>query len=135
MLGYLFYPNPGNTEYSSPKVIILFALCALLIVASFGISTWRKKTSNSVSRRLSKSWPGMMRIFAVIGVVLILSRAEEIQFLSMRFLWLLWLLAVIAFICFQFFKFRKMHYTIVPKEKKRDPMESYIPQPGSGKKK
>ena len=127
MLSYWFWPNPGNASYDSPKVLVLFAVCGVLFLVSFLVVSWRRRTSNAVTRKLSRSWPRAMRWFAIIGIALVVSRVEAIQFLSMRFLWAVWGLALLAFIGFQVWWFRKRHYTVVQKEKVEDPRAKYLP--------
>ena len=37
ILSYLFYPNPGNAGYGSPKAILLLGICATFVV---GFPSW-----------------------------------------------------------------------------------------------
>lgn len=127
MLTYWFYPNPGNASYDNPKVLLIFGVCAVLFLASFAISSWRKR-QGGVTRNLSRSWAPVCRWLAIIGAFLVLCRVEEIQFMSMRFLWLLWALTLIAFVLFQIWWFKKKNYTVVAKERTTDPREAYLPQ-------
>lgn len=129
MLTYWFYPNPGSASYSNPKVIALLIFCALLIAASFVVALWRRKTVNPVTRKLSRSWPSALRWFGFLGALLVICRVEQIQFLSMRFLWLLWSLAALLFLVIQARLFRLQHYTVVRKEKVGDPRLEYLPKP------
>lgn len=131
MLSYWFYPNPGSAAYTSPKVLILFSVLALFFLASFILSHWRRKHPNSVTRKLTKSWPGALRTFTIIGATLIVSRVEDIQFFAMRILWVFWGIALIAFILLQAWLWKKMHYTIVQKVTVDDPRAKYLP--GKGK--
>ena len=130
MLSYWFYPNPGSTSYGNPKVLLLFALCALLVAGSFLFSAWRKRVSNPVAKRLSHAWPSAMRWFGGIGAALVIARVEEIQFLAMRAFWLLWVLSFAAYVLVQLWKFRVRHYTIVPKAYVEDPRARYLPKGG-----
>lgn len=127
MLNDWFYPNPGGATYASPKVIILFALCALLLVVSFAIGSWRKRQSNSITRRLSRSWARTLRIFALIGVVLIVSRVEQIQFFAMRALFGVWVLSFALYAAVQFWFWKKRHYKVLPKKKIEDERDRYLP--------
>ena len=130
MLSYWFYPNPGSADYLSPKVLILFSVLAVFFLASFALSHWRKH-QNSITRKLTKSWPGALRIFAIVGVVLVVCRVEDIQFFAMRILWVFWLLALTAFVLLQAWLWKKMHYTIVQRITVDDPRAKYLP--GKGK--
>ena len=127
MLSYWFYPNPGNAHYGNPKVIILLALCVLLFASSFVLSLWRNNHPNSQTRKLSRSWPKAMRWFALIGLILVVSRVEEIQFLAMRALWALWVLLFLGYAAFEIWKFHRKHYTVVPSERVKDPRQAYLP--------
>ena len=128
MLTYWFYPNPGNVHYDSPKVLVIFAVCLLLFVGSFFVAMWRKKQTNSVTRKLSRNWAGRMRIFAYVGIFLVICRVEGIQFFATRILWLVWGLALLGYIAFHVWYWKKKHYTVVTQEKVEDPREKYLPQ-------
>ena len=130
MLSYWFYPNPGGTGYGNPKVLVLIALCLLLFLASFVVSAWRKSRTNPVTRKLSRSWSRALRWFGGIGLILVIARAEGIQFFSMRILWAVWVLVCVAFIGLQMWLFRRKHYEVVPREKVDDPREKYLPAKG-----
>ncbi len=128
MLSYWFYPNPGNVEYSNPKVILLFGVCAFLFLVSFAVSKWRKNHHNSVTRKLAKSWGAALRWFSMIAIVLIVSRVEDIQFVAMRFLWVLWGIAILGFVGLQAWLWKRKHYTVVPKTGYEDPRAKYLPR-------
>jgi phosphoglycerol transferase MdoB-like AlkP superfamily enzyme len=128
MLTYWFWPNPGNASYSDPKVLGLIALCALLFFGSFAVSVWRKRAGNPLTKKLARSWPSAMQWFGCLGVLLIVARVEEIQWLAMRFLWAVWMFSAVLFIGLQLWIFRKRHYTVVPREKRSDPRSMYLPQ-------
>ena len=130
MLSYFFYPNPGNSGYDHPKVIFLLVFCSLLFLVSFAVSFWRKKRENPVTRKLARSWPSALRWFGALGLLLTIARAEEIQFLSMRFLWVLWALALLVYLILQVRLFRLKHYTVLPRDFVEDPREKYLPKRG-----
>ncbi len=127
-LVYLFWPNPGNAGYDSPKVIALMVICILLVVAAFGISMWRRKLQNQLRRKLSRSWATASAWFGFTGLVLIIARVEQIQFLAMRFLWALWLLAAVLYIVFQVRSYRLKYYEVVPATAPSDPRSKYLPK-------
>lgn len=128
-LVYLFWPNPGNATYESPKAMALLIACAVLIIASFIISYWRKKlVTNSVTRKLSRSWPSAAFWFGLTGLIFVVSRVEGISYLSMRFLWVLWGLALLGFLYAQWRLFRARHYEVLPREEKNDPRVKYLPK-------
>ena len=128
ILSYLFWPNLGTAGYASPKVLAALLLCAAFFLFSFAVSWWRRREGrNPVTKRLSKGWPAAMRWFSGIGIVLSISRAEGIQFFSMRILWVLWALGMLAYSIIQIWKFRLKHYTVMPKAYTEDPREKYLP--------
>ena len=127
-LSYLFWPNPGISSYDQPKVIALLVACALLILAAVGLKVWRAKIGNPVLRKLSKSWAGAAGWFGGIGIFLIVSRVEGVQYISMRFWWLVWLLAAAAYLYVQWRKFRMRYYQVLPSEQSADPLDRYLPR-------
>ena len=128
VLTYLFWPNPGNASYDSPKALALLVFCIALIVGSFAIAAWRKKTANQVMRKLSKSWAGASFWFGLIGLVLVVSRVENIQFVAMRFLWLLWLVAAALYLFVQWRVYRARYYEVLPTHTIADPRAKYLPR-------
>lgn len=128
ILTYLFWPNPGNADYGSPKAIMLLAVCGLLILGSFALSRWRRKKATPALRTVSRSWPRAMGWFGFIGLFLIVSRAEQIQFLSMRFLWVLWLAAMLIYLLWQVRTYRNRYYEVLPNEPVVDPRSAYLPR-------
>ena len=127
MLSYLFWPNPGNAYYDSRSMVILLTVSAALIIVSFLIRFWRKKLQNPITKKLSKTWAGASLWFGIVGIVLVVSRVEQIQFLAMRFMWVLWALAAAAFVFIQVRLFRARHYEVLPSAVVSDPRDMYLP--------
>ncbi len=127
-LSFLFYPNPANADYSSPKSIVLLVLCILLMVGAAGISVWRRKLSNPVTKKLSRSWPNASFWFGFSGLILVISRVEQIQFISMRAWWIVWLALAAFYIFLQVRLFRARHYEVLPKVVSTDPRAKYLPK-------
>ncbi len=127
LLSYVFYPNPGNASYSSPTQLVLLIVSLALIGGYFGLSYWRKQNTNPIAKKLSKPWPAASLWFGIIGVVLVVSRVEGIQFLAMRFTWALWLGALAAFVMLQAKLWRTRHYQVLPSMKVSDPRDRYLP--------
>lgn len=127
VLSYIFWPNPGNASYDSPKAMALLIACVVMIVASFVLSAWRKRASQGM-RRSSKSWPSAAFWFGLIGAVLVISRVEQIQFVAMRLWWFIWGLALVAYIFFQVKNYRSRHYEVIPSISVDDPRAKYLPK-------
>lgn len=127
-LSYLFWPNPGNATYSSPKALALMVFCALLIAGAVGLVIWRRNMRNPVTRKLSRSWPSASFWFGFSGLIMTIARVEQIQYVSMRFLWVLWLAAAIFYLFLQWKLYRMRHYEVLPKEVSTDPRTKYLPK-------
>ena len=128
ILVYLFWPNPGNADYSSPKAAVLLGVCVGLLVFSYVLSLWRRKTKNPVTKKLSRSWSATSAWMGVTGLVLVVARVEEISYLSIRFLWVLWGLVALLYLWFQIKQYRMRHYEKLPTVKVDDPREQYLPK-------
>ncbi|MCB9808376.1 hypothetical protein H6770_03925 [Candidatus Peribacteria bacterium] len=126
---YLFWPNPSAPSYENPKVILLFLICGALIVGSFAVKRWRKRLTNAVTKRLTKSYSPAMLWFGIVGAFLLVCRVEGISYLSMRLWWGLWFLGAIAFATLQWKLFRSRHYEIIPQARSQeDAKEKYLPK-------
>lgn len=126
-LGYWFYPNPANATYGSPKAMALMIACALLVVIGIAIRVWRGRLANPITRKLSASWSSAAIWFGITGLIMVISRVEQIQFLSMRLLWVVWGVIAILYVFFQVRRYRSRHYTVLPKVKKEDARDRYLP--------
>lgn len=127
-LVYLFWPNPANATYASPKAWMLLIVCVGLILASVGIRLWRGRLENSVLRKLSRSWATAALWFGISGCVLVIARVEQIQFLSMRFLWVVWILLAALYVLLHIRIFRSRYYEVLPAVAEDDPREKYLPR-------
>ncbi len=128
ILVYLFWPNPGNATYGSPKSLMLMVVCGLLVLGSIAIRMWRRRTQSGTLRKLSKSWSTAAFWFGITGFVLIVSRAEQIQYLSMRVLWVVWILLALLYLYLQMRVFRSRYYQVMPTVVSVDPREKYLPK-------
>jgi preprotein translocase subunit YajC len=128
MLSYLFWPNNGTTPYSSTSVATFLVVCVLFIIISYYLRKWISKQSNKQTRKLTKSWPSILQWYGFIGVVLAVSRAEGILYLSMRIWWILWGATFVAIAILQWRKFTNKHYTVVEEVKVNDPRDKYLPK-------
>lgn len=127
LFSFFFYPNPGNADYSSPKSVALMIFCVLLIAASVGISVWRRRLKNPVTKKLTRSWSTAAFWFGFSGLLLVVARVEQIQFIAMRFWWVVWIAFALFYIYFQIRSFRARHYEVLPKKVSHDPRAKYLP--------
>ncbi len=127
LLSYIFYPNPGNATYASPKALALLILCAALVAASIAVKIWRGKLKNPVTKKLTASWSSAFFWFGISGAILVVARVENIQFIAMRALWLFWSGAVLLFFLTQFRRYRQKNYEVLPTVNVVDSREKYLP--------
>lgn len=125
---YLFYPNPGTGSYTSTSALVILGISAVFIVASVSFRVWRKKQQNSVTRKLTKSWPASLLWFGIFGFVYAVSRVEGVSYISMRLWVFVWAACFLLFVLFQTRKFKNRYYEIIPQEKKIDPKDRYLPK-------
>lgn len=124
---YLFWPNPGFAAYGDADMLGLAGACILLIIASFVISFWRRKQS-SMTRKLSASWSSVAFWFGIAGLVLVVARVEDIQFIAMRFLWIVWGVLLLTYVFFQVRRWRLKHFEVLPTTQTHDPRDPYLPK-------
>jgi FtsH-binding integral membrane protein len=127
-LSYIFWPNPQATTYDNPKVLALFAVCASMVVLSLIIRVWRRKLGNTVTRRLTRSWPSALLWFAGVALVLVVARVEQISYISMRMWWIVWAVALLFFVYGQMRRWKAMHYEVLPQQRVDDPRAKYLPK-------
>ena len=128
LLAYLFWPNPAGATYGSPKAIVLMIVCVLLIAASIVLSVWRKKTTNTILKKLSRSWSTTCFWLGFTGLIFIVARVEQIQFISMRVWWVLWIAIAVFYVYLQFKFFRARYYEVLPATSVHDPRSKYLPK-------
>ncbi len=124
---YLFWPNPANATYASPKAIAALALCGALVLLSLGLRLWHRRQEHGIVRKLSRSWATAAMSFGIAGLFLTVARAEQIQYVSMRFWWVVWLALALLYILIQARLFRARYYQVLPQVKAEDPREKYLP--------
>lgn len=113
-LTFIFWPNPGNAHYTSPKALILLVACIALVLSSFILPYWRNRLDNPQFKKLSRSWAAASGWFGWTGLVLVIARVEEIQYVAMRFLWVLWGAALLAYLFVQYKGYRAKYYEVLP---------------------
>ena len=127
-LTYLFWPNPGNAGYDSPKALAVMVLCAVLILGSFAIRYWRRTAASQPMRKVSKSWPTATLWFGITGLVLVVARVEQIQFVAMRFLWVIWAALLLLVVYLQVRIYKNRYYEVLPSQPSVDPRSKYLPK-------
>ena len=129
ILTYIFWPNPGNADYTSPKALVLLVLCVALIIKSFVLPRWRNRLQNTQLKKVSKTWASASGWFGWTGLVLVIARVEEIQYMAMRFLWVLWGAALLGYLFVQYKIYRNRYYEVIPNRPTQDARADYLPKP------
>lgn len=127
-LTYLFWPNPGNADYTSPKALVLLLVCLAMVLASIILPRWRNRLADAQLKKLSRSWAMAAGWFGWTGLVLVIARVEEIQFVSMRFLWVLWGLILLGYLFVQLKLYRARYYQVIPAQPMIDARAQYLPK-------
>lgn len=65
--------------------------------------------------------------YGLIGLFLVVSRVEEISYVSMRFWWVVWVVSLVGYLFMQFKVFKARHYEVLPSEQSNDPRDKYLP--------
>ncbi|MBU0766576.1 hypothetical protein KKF55_02215 [Patescibacteria group bacterium] len=128
LLKYILWPNLGTATYDNPKVLALLGVAIGLITISFIVRIWRKRLSNSITKKLSRSWASAALWFGISALVLTVSRAEGISYVSMRLWWMVWALILAIYVVFQVKTFRTRHYKKIVTEIVDDPLKKYLPK-------
>lgn len=128
LLTYIFWPNPGNADYTSPKALILLLVCIVAVIAAVVLARLRGGWNNPQLKKLSRSWATACAWFGGTGLVLIIARVEEIQYVAMRFLWVIWGVALIVYLFVQFRSYRARYYEVLPNAPVHDDRAQYLPK-------
>ncbi len=124
----LFDPFPPASDYSDAGLLPFLMVAAALLIAAFFLSRWSRANTNPVTKKLSKSWPRAAFIFGFIALILVVSRAESIQYISMPFWWVVWAVLGLLYVTLQYRVFKSRHYEVVKSERVEDPRAKYLPR-------
>ncbi len=99
-----------------------------ILLLAIALTYWRRKMQSASLRKLSRSWPTAGLWFGLTGLVLVVARAEGIQYVAMRVWWVVWALVALGYLIIQLRLFRARHYEIIPAKKLIDPRDEYLPK-------
>ena len=125
-LTYLFWPNPGVASYAHPALLLLLIFCISLIAAGMTLR-WLRVRMDTVTRKLTRSWPIFCIVFGATWCAFVISRVEGVQYLSMRFLWVIWIAALAFIIFLQWKLYRTQHYRIERVSRENSARDKYLP--------
>lgn len=127
LLSYLFWPNPGGVMYSDPHPLIALLVCGLFLLSSLMVRRMHARSHSGPFRRLTQGWARAFWWFGVLGLLLVVARAEEIQYVAMRFWWIVLGVSVVAYGAWQCRRARTLWYEVIPSAALPDSREKYLP--------
>jgi len=94
---FTFRPDP---DFQFTKLMLAVGL--ILLIAGILLGIYRKKhLKNEIVRKLIKKYPGQLRTYGILALILLLVRETGIPFLSMRIWWVI----LAAFFLYSLLKF------------------------------
>jgi len=98
-LKYFFTPRP-DPNFQFTKLILAIGL--ILLIAGIVLAVYRKKyLKNQIIKKMIRKYPGHLKTYGLLVLILLLVRETGIPFLSMR----IWWFVLAAFFLYSFFKF------------------------------
>ena len=125
-LKYYFTPLPDpNFQYTK----LTLAIGLVLIITGFILGFYRKKyLKDVIIKKLIKKYPGMLRTYGVLVLILLLVREAGIPYLSIRFLWIV-LAGFFLFSALKFlFTYKKEYKKRFRQAQKRGTTNKYLPK-------
>jgi len=126
-VSYLFWPNPGGVSYGDLHPLTALVVCGLLLLSPLVLRVLRARSRSGSFRRLTQSWSRAALWFGVVGLLLVVARAEEIQYLAMRFWWVVWGGSFGLYGVLQCRRARLLWYEVIPSAASQDLREKYLP--------
>ena len=109
-LKYFFTPRP-DPDFQFTKLMLAIGL--ILLIAGIILAIYRKKyVKNQIIKKMIRKYPGQLKTYGLIVLILLLVRETGIPFLSMR----VWWVVIAAFFLYSLLKFM---FTFKKEYKKR----------------
>lgn len=128
---YFFQSIPG-TEFRYYIPLAIFIVLLLVAALAFSLIYRTKKKTDFAFKRLFKNLPKRLILIAILSLVYLLVRYENIPYFSMR----IWLYVIIGLFIFFSYRYLKAYKVSYPKEKtnfeiahptKKANKKSYLP--------
>lgn len=126
-VSYLFWPNPGGVSYLDPHPLIALFVCGTFLLSSLALRVLRARSRSGSFRRLTQSWSRAALWFGIVGLLLVVARVEEIQYLAMRFWWVVFGGSFGLYGALQCRRARLLWYEVIPSATSQDVREKYLP--------
>ena len=127
VISYLFWPNPGGVSYLDPHPLIALLVCGVLLLLALVLRILRTRSHSGSFRRLTQSFDRAALWFGLVGLFLVIARAEEIQYVAMRFWWIVFGGSFALYVFVQCRRARLLWYEVIPSAPSQDLREKYLP--------
>jgi cell division protein FtsW (lipid II flippase) len=125
-LKYLLTPRPDpNFQFTK----LIFAVGLILLAVGILLSFYRKKyVKNPIIKKMIRKYPGQLKTYGLLTLILLLVRETGIPFLSMRIWWFV-LAAFFLYSLLKFvFTFKKDYKKRLHQAEKRGLVNKYLPK-------
>jgi len=125
-LRYYFIPLP-DPNFQFTKLTLLIGV--LLVLSGIALSIYRKKyLKDAISRKILKIYPGRLRLYGFLILLLLIVREQGIPYLSMR----IWWFVVLACFLYTFIglglRYKKEYEKRAGRAKKNLKKAKYLPK-------
>lgn len=132
-LSYLFELQPGS---SFRFMVPLIAFFLILAIGSFYLEKWIKKQPHKKAiTELLPKLSSRIRLFGILGFVLLFCRYENIPYFAMRIVLLAYLVGILVYVGRSIYKYKKHLPELLEKKEKKEIHFKYLPKSKKGKKK
>lgn len=125
-LKYYFTAVP-NPDFQYTKLTLVVGLG--LIAVGIAISIYRKRyLKDPITKKIIRKYPGTLKIYGVLTLILLLIREAGIPYLSMRFLWLILAGFFIYSVLKALFTYKSEYKKRLTRAEKQGLIKKYLPK-------
>lgn len=125
-LRYYFAPLP-DPNFQFTKLTLLIGALLILVGVAFGIYH-KKYLKDPIAKKILKIYPGRLKLYGFLVLLLLVFREQGIPFLSMR----LWWFVLLAFFLYTFlklaFSYKREYAKRQERMKKNTSKQKYLPK-------
>lgn len=125
-LKYYFHPLPDpNFQFTK----LTLAIGVILVVAGFVAHYYRKKVlKDPIAKKILKPYPGKLKLYGFLVLLLLIFREQGLPYLSMRIWWVI----LLAFFLYSFlrlaFTYKKQYSAREKRLNKNQNKSKYLPK-------